>query len=776
MSIRKFLITFSVMILVVLSSIYGSKLQTITYATGLNANFITRSGDKLMDGSNQFRWISVNCLKALGPMGLNYNFGDSSNTLPTDQELNDLVTTVQQMGGKVMRTYVISAGTDPLDHVQINSSNTVTLNETSMKRIDKLIQLCVQQGIRLCIPLCNQYDWCGGISAYEANNGGDMYTIGSVADQRLKNMISQLVNRTNTYTGVKYKDDPAILCWATGNELAAPDAWVSDLAAYIKSVDPNHLVMDGKEKYSQIYPTYGLLNDPNVDIVGTSLYYTDGTAANTVSELRAVTKGYKPLVITEVSMDLSPTDLSATLDEVVNDGTTAAMYWALEGHSRNGGFYFNTNQDLHWPGFASVSSYLPDISVEQQKVDTIANHAYQISGLSRPALPVPAAPSLDPITDVGHITWFGSAGAQSYEIDRATSSSGPWTTLQSNALDCLIDCHSLYSDTTAVAGQSYYYRVEAKNTSGISASSNVVGPVSVTSDWLVDDMFDFSRMYSHDSNMSISSSYQSGVSLGEDTAALVRNNISHGSVVYKINGNITSFNVYEYMDQTTYAANTFYVSPDGVNYTQITPTVTTWSGPDGGYRDTITSNVAAGYQYLKITFNETTTMSWPAIGRVEIAYAPSTPGTNEVLNPEFDNGTTNWQFWNTAPAAGSISAVTGKGMSGTNAGKATITNGGSYDYSAQVVQSGISLVSGKTYTISFMAKADASRALRVNLWQDGGSYVTYWSASQSLTTSNQTFTYQFTATSTDPAACLIFNVGASTTSVYIDDVSVTANS
>jgi chitodextrinase len=613
---------------------YGIKMQTKTYASDLLTNFITRSGDKLMDGSNQFRWISVNCLKALGPMGLNYNFGDSSDTLPTDAELYDLVMTVKQMGGKVMRTYIISAGDAPLTHVFINTDNTVILNETSFERIDKLLQICNEQCIRLVIPLCNDYPWCGGKEQYEAKNGRGFYTINSVANQRLKNMISQLVNRTNTCTGVKYKDDKAILCWATGNELHGSDAWVSDLCGYIKSVDPNHLVMDGREIYNQIYPTYGCLDDPNVDIVGTSLYYTDGTSANTVSLLRNETKGHIPLVITEVSMNLPPDSLNSVFDEVINDGTTAAMYWAVEGHSRNGGFYFNQSyQDLHWPGFASVTSINPDIAVEQQKLDSIANHAYEISGLSRPALPIPEAPQLNPIIDVGHISWMGSVGAQTYDIERATSPDGPWTVVKSDFVDVVICYHPLFSDEPAVVGQSYYYGVKAKNTSGISSPSNVVGPVSINSVWLVDNMFDYLRMYSHDSNIIIHNSYCSGPTLGEDIAVLKRDDISGGSIVYKINGNIKSFNVYAYFDNTTYADNTFYVSPEGVNYTQITPTINTYTCLGDGYRYAYQSVVSAGYQYLKITFNENSTMDWPALGRAEIEYTPGAKNTEADATP-----------------------------------------------------------------------------------------------------------------------------------------------
>ena len=64
-------------------------------------------------------------------------------------------------------------------------------------------------------------------------------------------------------TGVRYKDDPAIFAWDIMNEpncktgensqdpnsgrpcADAVDAWIVDMAAFIKSQDPNHLVTIG---------------------------------------------------------------------------------------------------------------------------------------------------------------------------------------------------------------------------------------------------------------------------------------------------------------------------------------------------------------------------------------------------------------------------------------------------------------------------------------------------------------------------------------------------
>jgi len=75
-----------------------------------------------------------------------------------------------------------------------------------------------------------------------------------------------VLTRTNALTGVRYCDDKAVLCWETGNELSSPPDWTREIAAYIKSLDHNHLVMDGFGA-SVLRPES--LAMPEVDIVTT---------------------------------------------------------------------------------------------------------------------------------------------------------------------------------------------------------------------------------------------------------------------------------------------------------------------------------------------------------------------------------------------------------------------------------------------------------------------------------------------------------------------------
>ena len=109
----------------------------------------------------------------------------------------------------------------------------------------------------------------------------------------------------------------------------------------------------------------------------------------------------------------------------------------------------------------------------------------------------PQAPVLLPIDDVAAISWQGSAGAQSYIVERAEKKNGPWTEIGRNVCDAAVPYRPLFADADVqIAGQ-YFYRVTAQNSSGASGPSNTVGPVAVRHFTLVDEMRDFSLLHQH---------------------------------------------------------------------------------------------------------------------------------------------------------------------------------------------------------------------------------------------------------------------------------------
>ena len=603
------------------------------------ANFVTRSGDKLMDGTTELRFISTNMPDVLQII-TNKPFDSTSFVrLPDAYELRDAVVTVKQLGGQVMRTFTITAKNgSSAEHMFNVSSNPVTPNEAALRVLDKLLQICNEENIRVYIPLI----------AYSNANRGDpdtygtnFWTVGSATNLKFKNMVSQLLNRTNFYTGVQYKNDKAILGWQSGNELvigtdATKQAWLHDIAAYVKGIDGNHLFMDGRNRPDDIYNIYsGFFSDANIDVVCYHTYVNlsaFNTPASTLQAMRAYTQGKRPLVVSEIAMYTTESALTAFINEQIANGTSGSNWWGHRFRNRDGGFYRHSDngslfEDLNWPGFPGTSSYLPDIAKALSLQNILANGAYQIRGLTRPPLPVPAAPTLLSISDVGHISWEGSTGAQSFDISRAASASGPWTVIKSDYYDNLVNCDSLFCDDSAVGGATYYYRVVAKNSSGSSSPSNVVGPVTVGSNWLVDDLFDLSRVASS-SNVQVKKGYNH-YNYQNDLAVLVRSNTSSASsVTYQVSGHIKS--VIAYLHQST-SNPTFQVSTNGSSFTTITATPTSY-----GTRKLFAASVSpsSGYRYLRIQLNTATTTE--AIGRVEIEYdqTGSPPPTSVTFEAE----------------------------------------------------------------------------------------------------------------------------------------------
>jgi hypothetical protein len=189
---------------------------------------------------------------------------------------------------------------------------------------------------------------------------------------------------------------------------------------------------------------------------------------------------------------------------VQETGTAGALLWSMYFHHRDGGFYWHqiftypSVWSYHWPGFPSAEAQR-EIGIMR----VMREAAFKIQGLPIPPVPVPDAPELLPIGDVPLLSWRGSAGASGYNIERAPKADGPWAVLTENVSDADIAYRPLFSDTTARVGQTWFYRVIARNISGVSGPSNVVGPVRVKRVCLADELQDFSRVYAKSAGLEL---------------------------------------------------------------------------------------------------------------------------------------------------------------------------------------------------------------------------------------------------------------------------------
>jgi mannan endo-1,4-beta-mannosidase len=156
--------------------------------------------------------------------------------------------------------------------------------EEGWERLDYVIYQANLHGIKLILPVMNEWREFGGLDQYLAWAGVAVPNAADYTDadadqleedtkavrgefwqnarclEMYQAYVSHLLNRVNGYSGVAYKDDPAILMWELINEprygtwQAGGDgqilaSWLNGAAGFIKSIDPNHLVSTGEEGF-----------------------------------------------------------------------------------------------------------------------------------------------------------------------------------------------------------------------------------------------------------------------------------------------------------------------------------------------------------------------------------------------------------------------------------------------------------------------------------------------------------------------------------------------
>lgn len=139
--------------------------------------------------------------------------------------------------------------------------------------LDFVIAEMKSRGMRAVVCLNNFWFWSGGMAQYvawfdhapipywiDAGNKFEDYARftarfyeSAPARAAFLHHVAWILGRRNAYTGIVYRDEPAIMAWELANEprgVDKPDAmrtWIDDIARFIKEHDPNHLVTTGSE-------------------------------------------------------------------------------------------------------------------------------------------------------------------------------------------------------------------------------------------------------------------------------------------------------------------------------------------------------------------------------------------------------------------------------------------------------------------------------------------------------------------------------------------------
>jgi mannan endo-1,4-beta-mannosidase len=130
--------------------------------------------------------------------------------------------------------------------------------EDGYERFDYTVWRAGQLGIKLVVPLVNNWDDFGGMDQYVswfgASSHDDFYTNPAIKNA-YKQYVRHFIHRINRYTGIPLLHDATIMTWELANEPRCQSdpsgktltAWVHEMSAFIKSLDGIHLVAVGDE-------------------------------------------------------------------------------------------------------------------------------------------------------------------------------------------------------------------------------------------------------------------------------------------------------------------------------------------------------------------------------------------------------------------------------------------------------------------------------------------------------------------------------------------------
>ena len=168
----------------------------------------------------------------------------------------------------------------------------------------------------------------------------------------------------------------------------------------------------------------------------------------------------------------------------------------------------------------------------------------------------------------------------------------------------------------------------------------------------------------------------------------------------------------------------------------------------------------------------------PSISSTQAATLTPTPTKtstgNLLINNSFENGLAPWNFYAQSPAAGTATTTKTTKQDGTAAAQIVIAKTSPDLWRAQLTQGNLSLLAGKSYKVTFWAKASKNTTMQTVVQQVGGNWTVYSSQNVSLTTNWKQFTYTFkpATTSIDQLA---FNMAKTQATIWLDDVSIMSN-
>jgi mannan endo-1,4-beta-mannosidase len=220
--------------------------------------FVSAAAGKFYLEGEPYYYAGANFWQGMN-LGVN---GSSGNRAMLRKDLD----TLQQLGVTNLRVMASSEGpdTEPYRMVPALMISPGVYDESVLDGLDYLLSEMGKRGLKAVMVLNNYWYWSGGMAQYVSWRDGTAipypgnwnaymtyaarFYYCAECQGWYRDHIRFLIGHVNPYSGKPYREDPTVFSWELANEPRNyPLDWIFDTAAYIQSLDPNHMVTAGSE-------------------------------------------------------------------------------------------------------------------------------------------------------------------------------------------------------------------------------------------------------------------------------------------------------------------------------------------------------------------------------------------------------------------------------------------------------------------------------------------------------------------------------------------------
>jgi mannan endo-1,4-beta-mannosidase len=303
--------------------------------------FIKLNGDSMTLDNNPFVAVGSNAYW----LGLTEEY-----SYPSKQQIEEMFIAVSRMGGNTIRSHTLGHSSGSPNSLRPKDNN---LNEKAWDSIDYSFSMARKYNIKIIAPLTDGYNWYNGNYGDFCITRGvpkkDFWTNKEVRND-FKDYINKYLNHYNTYNKCLMKDDPSLGIIELGNELGnirdnhnsltiPTNEWLTDISKYIKSIDPNHLILNPADECLGQSNEFSI---QTIDTFGAHFYWNDTQRLDTgiVMSRRA----NKPYIVGEYS-SFSDESWYKLLE---NRKVKGSLFWSMY-PQKNG--IFGGEKILHTDGY-----------------------------------------------------------------------------------------------------------------------------------------------------------------------------------------------------------------------------------------------------------------------------------------------------------------------------------------------------------------------------------------------------------------------------------------